>query len=101
MTFLDDVRVRARERPRTLVFPEGTDERTLQATVHLAREDLVHPILLGPPGKAEALAAAGGADLHIEGVEPESDPRLEPLAHRLWERRRARGLTQEDALSHA
>ncbi|HEV2130550.1 MAG TPA: phosphate acetyltransferase, partial [Longimicrobiaceae bacterium] len=79
----------------------GTDERTLQAPVHLAREELVHPILLGPPGTAEALAAAGGADLHIEVVDPESDPRLAPLAHRLWERRRARGLTQEDALSHA
>ncbi|CAN5612036.1 phosphate acetyltransferase [soil metagenome] len=101
MTFLEGVRERARERPRTLVFPEGTDERTLQAAVQLAREELVRPILLGPPRIEEALVAAGGAGLGIEVMDPESDPRLEPLAHRLWERRRARGLTQEDALSHA
>ncbi len=101
MSFLDSMRERARRRLRTIVFPEGEDERTLHAAIHLAREGLVRPLVLGPPRLARELAVLAGEELGIEVVDPAEDRRLEELAHCLWERRRARGLTPEDALTHA
>jgi phosphate acetyltransferase len=97
VSFLDEVRARARLNPRRVVLPEGEDERTLRAAVRLAREGLVQPVVLGSPGTAEALASAGGAGLSIEVVDPADDARRELLATHLWKRRSARGMTPADA----
>lgn len=95
MSFLESVRRRAAERPRRIVFPEGTEERTLAAAVELARAGLVTPLLIGPAGMLEQVAA------EVPGVrvaDPEADPRRDALAALLWERRRARGMTEQEAL---
>lgn len=95
MDFLALVRNRARDHPRRIVFPEGLDERTLRAAVTLAREGLVEPILLGPAGLLEQ------AEEELPGLrtlDPEFDPRREEFAIRLLERRRAKGMTEEEAM---
>lgn len=94
MSFRARIRERAAARPRRIVFPEGMEERTLQAALDLARERLAEPILLGPAGVLEQVAE------EVEGLhfaDPEFDPRREDLALRLWERRRARGMTMDEA----
>lgn len=98
MSFVELVRARARARPRRIVFPEGLEERTLRAALHLARERLVEPVLLGP---ADAPGRAVAEEEGIPVVDPARDPRRERLAHALWERRRSRGMTEEEALRFA
>lgn len=100
-SFPDRIRDRARAHPRRLVFPEGDDRRTLDAVTILAREGLARPVVLGGPETAGVLAAAGGAGLGIEIIDPASDARRERLAMYLWERRSARGMTPEEALRQA
>ena len=97
--FLASVRERARLAPRRIVFPEGADPRTVHAAVGLAREGLARPVLLGGAEVRALLAGMGGAD--VEVADPDADPRLESLAERLYERRRAKGMTREEALSRA
>jgi phosphate acetyltransferase len=101
MNFLNGVHVRARARPRRIVLPEGDDERTLRAALRLADEGLARPIVLGPPDTPlhlARLAAETGTAAAVQVLDPAADPHAERLAAHLWERRHARGLSQEDAL---
>lgn len=100
MTFLERVRARAKENPRRIVFPEGADRRTLEAVAILAREGLVRPLVVGGPLTAADLESMGVAD-RVEVVDPEHDGRRADLGARLYERRRARGMSETDALRHA
>ncbi|HEX8697043.1 MAG TPA: phosphate acetyltransferase [Longimicrobium sp.] len=96
MTFLESIRERAREKRRTIVFPEGFDARTLEAVARLHAEELVRPIVLGGDltrADLEDLGAGG-----VEVVDPATDPRRAGLAARFYERRRAKGCSEEDAL---
>jgi phosphate acetyltransferase len=95
-TFLETIRSRAREKQRTLVFPEGFDQRTLDAALRLSAEGLVRPIVLGGPLTRADLDRMGAKD--VEVVDPEHDPRRARLADRLYERRKHKGMTEEEAL---
>ena len=39
---------RARKLKKTIVFPEGSDARVLEAAARLAREGVARPVLIGP-----------------------------------------------------
>jgi phosphate acetyltransferase len=96
--FVEDLRARARARPRRIVFPEGTDDRTLIAAIELARKGLVEPILLGP---AEPLLAATADVPGLMVLDPREDPRRDSLAALLWERRGVRGMSEAEAFERA
>jgi len=96
MDFLESIRRRARERPRRLVFPEGHDARTLEAAARVAAEGLAVPAVIGGELTRADLDALGATS--VEVVDPATDPRRAELADRYWQRRRARGCSQEDAL---
>jgi phosphate acetyltransferase len=88
--FLARVHVRAAAVPRTILFPEATDPRVLEAVRQLARRGSVRPVLVGagsipagPPG--------------IPVLDVRTDPRAAQVVELLLQRRRARGLTREQA----
>ena len=89
----------ARKKAKSLVLPEGDDSRTLVAAEKILKEKLAREVVLfGEPGALRAAAQAAGAD--IAGctiVQPERDPRLEKYAMLLHERRKAKGMTEEQA----
>lgn len=95
--FLDELRARARERGRRIVFPEGDDERTARAAILLARAGLVRPVLLGEPDLVNRLLQRLGGGTDIEIVKPGPGPLRDSLAQRLVERRAQRGTTPEQA----
>ncbi|SRR5579883_787509 len=84
---------RARRHTKTIVFPEGSDLRVQQAAARLARDGVVHPVLVG---RRPADAPAG-----VQYVDPEHNPALEKYAALYYERRRAKGVTQVEALEVA
>ena len=96
MSFLDDVRARAKANPRRIVLPEGADERILVAAARMARDGLAHPTVLGGPEIGAELRRIGAEGVAL--VNPADDPRRAALANRLYERRKAKGLTEEEAL---
>jgi phosphate acetyltransferase len=95
VSFLEQVHARARAMPRRIVLPEGGDERTLRAAARLAGEWLARPVVLGGAEVARCLEALGAS--RVEVIDPASDPRRGALAERLFERRKARGMTEEEA----
>jgi phosphate acetyltransferase len=96
MDFLSSIRQRARERPRRLIFPEGHDARTLEAVARVAAEQLAVPMVIGGDLTRADLDDLGATE--VEVVDPSTDARRPELARRLYERRRAKGMTDEEAL---
>lgn len=97
-TFLNELRDRASESVRKIVFPEGTDGRVIEAAVRLQRQSLVEPILLGPPDKIRAaIEEVGGEGDGLMVLNPFRDERRDGFAAELLELRRARGMTLAEA----
>ncbi len=98
MSFIDEIRRKATGLPRRVVLPEGTDPRTIAAAALLQRLDLPQPVLLGPPDQVRQGLKQAGADAALVTVlDPAADPRLGDFAELLFQRRREKGLTQEQA----
>lgn len=94
-----DFMARLKERARTLrprkriVFPEGKDTRVIGAARRLAQEGLVDPILIGP--------AVAGLPPEVSFVDPLHSSKLQSYARLYHERRRAKGVTELEALEIA
>jgi phosphate acetyltransferase len=96
--FRETVEDRAREKQRTIVFPEGADERTLDAVARLQLGGLVRPLVIGDPDVVRgAVQRYGGEGDAIDVVSHLDDARFDQLADVLHARRASRGWTREDA----
>lgn len=89
ITFMAGLTERARRLKKTIVFPEGGDERILEAAARLAREDVVRPVLVGP---RPARPPEG-----VTFVDPATSAAATKYATIYYERRRAKGVTQTEA----
>ena len=102
MSMIDLVRSKARLNRKTIVLPEGDEPRTVQAAAIVRNEGLAVPVLLGNPERISAVAAETGTDIAgIEVIEPSSSPKAREYADTLFELRKAKGLSREDAASLA
>ncbi len=98
MGIVERIREKARADVKRIVLPEGDEPRTLQAAAILGRENLARPVLLGAADRIRAAATAAGADIGgIEIIDPAASPRRADYAARLYELRRAKGVTEADA----
>ena len=98
MSMIEQVWEKARRNMKRIVLPEGGEERTVQAAARVRAEGLAQPILLGDPAAIRAAAQATGTDLAGIGiVDPQDSPRAGDYADALFELRRAKGLSREDA----
>jgi phosphate acetyltransferase len=89
---------RAHEKQRVIVFPEGDDERTLDAVARLQVAGFVRPLVLGSPATVRpTIDRFGGAGADIDVVEHLDDPRFDGFAAELYQRRAAKGWTESDA----
>ena len=98
MTMIEKVWAKARRNLRAIVLPEGDEPRTVQAAAKVRIEGLAEPILLGDPDRIQAVAAKTGTDLTgIEIVNPADSDRCDAYADTLYELRKSKGLSREDA----
>ena len=98
MGIVQQIIEKARTNVKTIVFPEGDEPRTIEAAAILAKEGIVRPVLLGNPSAILQEAERLGTSLQgIELVDPASSPLAASYAESLFELRRAKGLTREEA----
>lgn len=99
MDVLEKLRTRARHFPQHIVLFEGEEERTLQAAHLIEKEKLADLTLLGDAAKISTQLKTLGIRLEkAEQLDPSSSPKLQEYADLLYERRRAKGMTPEQAL---
>lgn len=103
MNILEQMTARAKAHPQRIVLPEGDEPRTLEAANILLKEKLAQLILIGNPDTIRQMAAEKGFDYIKEAtlMDPEHDPKMGEYAHLLYELRKAKGMTEEEAAKKA
>ncbi len=92
--FIDDIKAKAISDKKTLVLPEGADVRTLEAAEQILKEGIAELIVLGRPQDI----AEAPYDLSLAHIIDPADSELtDVLADELYEIRKAKGLTHEEA----
>ncbi len=98
MSLIERIKEKAKSSVKTIVLPEGDEARTIQAAAIVQREGIAKPILLGNEQlirlKAEELKV-NLSDIRI--VDPAGSPEHKRYAEALYELRKAKGLSLEQA----
>lgn len=100
MNFLQTILPKAKAAGKHLVLPEGMDPRVAKAAYTLAHEGICKLSVLATPAEiADSCAKAGisFSGLPITVIDYTADPLGNKLANALFERRKAKGLTEEEA----
>ena len=98
MTYIDTIKEKARQNKKTIVLPETTDKRTLIAASHVMMEGIANVIMIG--NEEKIMDGAGWLEINLDGVrvvEPEMTPLLDDYVNLLYETRKAKGMTLEQA----
>lgn len=93
-SFIDTLIDRAKADKKTIVLPEGNDERILEAAQEALAQGIANIIILGD---ADEIAAKG---YNLEGatiIDPATSDKQEEFANLLYELRKAKGMTSEEA----
>ncbi|MEE9441680.1 MAG: phosphate acetyltransferase [candidate division Zixibacteria bacterium] len=99
MKVLDQIKDKARALGRTVVLPEGNEERSIIAAKSLTEQNIAKVILLGDIDKVKSLCGQQGLDPEsISIIHPESSPDFDSYVELLLERRKAKGMTKDDAV---
>ena len=96
MAFIDVIKAKAKANRKTIVLPEGMDRRTWEAAVEAVKQGLADIIVLA--SKEEQEKNAEGLDLTgIKVIDPATAEKKETYAALLFELRKAKGMTEEEA----
>jgi len=99
MAIIDTIMRKAKADVRHIVLPEGEEKRNIAAAAKVSAEGLARITLLGDPAKIAETAKALGANLGGVGiVNPASSDKAKPYAEALYMLRKAKGMTEEEAL---
>lgn len=99
MDLIKDIIARAKSNRQRIVLPEGTEERTLRAADRLLADEVADLVLIGKKSEIDRLAAGWGLK-HIGKatiLDPENHPKQEAYAELLFELRKKKGMTIEEA----
>ena len=98
MSFIEEVKQRAKKELKSIVLPEATDIRVLKATETVLKEGYAKIILIG--NEQEITQNAKENNINIEGVtiiDPLTSEKKEEYANTLYELRKNKGMTPEQA----
>lgn len=98
MNFIEGIKLKAKSNLKTIVLPESEDLRVLEATQKIIAEGFAKIVLIGNKKKTEAFASENHLD--ITGatiIDPENFENFEKYVNDLYELRKAKGMTLEQA----
>ena len=98
MSFIEEIKERAKKDIKTIVLPEAEDVRTLEATKMVLEEKYAKVILIG--NKEKVLEKAKENNIDITGVEiinPVESEKYDEYVNLLYDLRKHKGMTIEQA----
>ena len=98
MSFIEQIKQRAKQEIKTIVLPEATDARILEAAQIIKEEEYAKVILIGNEEEVRKLANEKNVDLgETEIIDPSKSKETERYAKELYGLRKAKGMTEEQA----
>lgn len=98
MSLLAEIKEKASKKGKTVVLPEGTEERTLLAIKGIVDGKIANPILLGNESEVKAAASKVGAD--ISGatiIDPIKAAFFDDFVQAFYEMRKSKGVDLDKA----
>lgn len=100
MSLLDEIKAKAAKLKKTIVLCEGEDKRVVEAAAQITKEGIAKIVLIG--NEAECKKVAPDVDLTgITLVDPLNSEKTAEYANILFEARKAKGMTEEQARAQA
>ena len=98
MTFIEKMKMQAKQDIKTIVLPESEDIRTLEATEIVLKEGFANIILIGNPQEINELAEKNNINLNgAQIVNPATSADFSKYANDLYELRKNKGMTLDQA----
>ena len=98
MSFIEQIKQRAKQEIKTIVLPEATDTRILEAAQIIKEEGYAKVILIGNEEEVRKLANEKNVDLgETKIIDPSKSKETERYAKELYELRKAKGMTEKQA----
>lgn len=99
MDLMKNLKIKAVSAQKTIVFPEGSEPRTLKASQIIHDEKLAKVVLVGK--ESEIIKNAKDLNVNLDGIElidPLTSNYLNNFAASFYEMRRKKGITEQQAL---
>ena len=98
MSFIDQIKQRAKNEIKTIVLPEATDVRILEAAQIVKNEGYAKVILVGQEEQVRQIAKEKGIDIgNTQIIDPEKSDKINEYANTLYELRKNKGMSEEQA----
>lgn len=98
MSFIEEIKERARKQIKTIVLTEAMDLRVLTATDIICKEDFAKVVLIGNEEEIVKLAKENNLDISkVKILEPSNSEKYEEYVNTFYELRKAKGMTIEQA----
>lgn len=88
---------KAKSDPKTIVFPEGDNEKIIRAAKELVEEGIARPILIGDKKKIGQKLADLNIELDVPIIDPGESELTDNYADALYKLRQRKGLTLSEA----
>ncbi len=100
MELLEQIKQRAKQLQKTIVLPEGEEERTLKAADIILSQGIAKLILIGNPQKIKELTKQFNLQNidKAQIIDPQTYDKRQQLAELMVELRKHKGMTMEKAL---
>ena len=98
MSFIEEIKNRAKKDIKTIVLPEASDLRTIEATADVLKEGFAKIVLIGNEEEITKLAKDNNFDISkAKIINPKNSDKYDTYVEKLYELRKEKGLTLEKA----
>ena len=98
MSFIDEIKEKAKKDIKTIVLPESTDVRVLEAASKIKNEEFANVVLVGNEDDINKLANENNIDVSdIKVVDPLKSENFDKYVNDFYELRKEKGMTLEKA----
>ena len=98
MSFIDEMKQKAKTNKKTIVLPEATDVRVLEATQIVLQQEYANIVLIGNKEEILQKAREMGVDIAKANiVDPNTSDKQQEYVEKFYELRKAKGMTEEKA----
>lgn len=98
MSFIEEIKNRAKEDKKTIILPEAEDKRVLEAASKVIKQGFAKVILLGDEKKIKEDSSKNKIDLDgVDIINPLTSDKKEEYKQKLYELRKNKGMTLEQA----